>query len=371
MIRVMQAGDWPALVEVLGRAFNLPDPARWATFRERIGDGNFRVAIDGDTLVGGLGCYPLGQWFGGRSVPMGGLAAVGVAPERRGEGVAARMVADTLRWLRETGRPLAGLYASTQHVYRSVGFEQAGNRVAWSVPLDALHAADRSLVATRVEAPPRELYRPAHGNLDRSEAIWQRIAVPREGTRWFYRLGDDGYVVLGHEGDQHYDVVVFDHATHTPEAARRFWSLLADHRSLGKNARWFGPANEPLLALLPEMRASAEKLERWMLRVTDVPRALAMRGYAANGVLDLSVDDPLLPENTGRWQLVVQDGEATVSRGGRGTLLCGPRGLGPLYSGLFDAWALRAIGLVDGDDNACAAAARLFGGPEPFMREMY
>jgi predicted acetyltransferase len=368
----MIPADWPELVDVLGRSFNLPDATRWESFRARIGDDHFRVLVEDGAIVGGLGVYALGQWFGGRSVPMGGLAAVGVAPERRGGKRAAGLVTDTLRWLRETGRPLAALYASTQQVYRSVGFEQAGNRAVWCVPLDGVHAADRSLPVTRVEAPPRELYRPAHGNLDRSDAIWQRITVPATGARWTYRLGDEGYVVLAHEGDGlFFDLQVVDHAVHTPAAARRFWALLADHRSLAKQAKWFGPANEPLLALLPEMKATVAKLERWMLRVTDVPRALALRGYSANGVLDLAVDDPLLPENTGRWQLVVQDGEATVSRGGRGTLRCGPRGLAPLYSGLFDAWTLRGLGIVEGDDNACAAATRLFGGPEPFMREMF
>ena len=39
-------------------------------------------------IAGVTGILDMGQWFGGRSVPMGGVTAVGVAPEHRGRGTA-------------------------------------------------------------------------------------------------------------------------------------------------------------------------------------------------------------------------------------------------------------------------------------------
>ena len=59
--------------------------------------------VDGDEVLAGLGIYRLGQYFGGRSVPMAGIAAVGVPPEHRGRGVAKQLMTLTLQGLRDEG----------------------------------------------------------------------------------------------------------------------------------------------------------------------------------------------------------------------------------------------------------------------------
>jgi predicted acetyltransferase len=370
---VLDPAEWPALATLLGECFGIPAD-RWGSFRQRIGDANFRtVHVDG-TLAGGLGVYRTGQVFGGRSVPLGGLAGVGVAPEHRGAGVAAEMVASTLEALRDDGVPLAGLYASTQRLYRSVGFEQAGNRVDYEVPLRAIGVGDRNARVERVQAAEIvPLYQPVHGNLDRSPALWDRILHPNQGESWAFRVGNDGYAVLGQEAsNKHYDVLVRDWQAHTPRAARRLWTLLADHSSLRVNARWCGPAVDPRLAHLPEQSWKIAGQHRWMLRILDVPGVLTARGWpAGEGELHLDVSDPILQANTGPWVLTVADGRAEVHPGGRGDLRTGIAGLAPLYSGLFDPATLRRIGWIDGPDDAIATATRLFAGPEPWMPEMY
>lgn len=367
--------DWPQLANVLASCFGIP-PGMWDTFRARIGDANFRVVHRGSEIAGGLGVYRMGQYFGGRSVPLGGLAGVGVAAEHRGSGVAAALVGDTLRALREDGVPIAGLYASTQRLYRSVGFEQAGNRVAWKVGLRAIDVVDRTLAVTRVDGPDAlvPLYRPAHGHLDRSAAIWDRITKPYGTESWCYRIGDEGYAVLGKESaGLHYHVVVRDWQAHTPAAARRLWTLLADHSSLGTEARWFGAATDPRVAHLSEQPAEITGLQRWMIRVLDVSAALAARGWPVHvsGELHLDIDDTLLPENAGRWVLTVEDGRARVARGGSGAVQLGIRGLAPLYTGFFTPEALATLGWLRADPASLRTAARLFASAEPWMAEMY
>ena len=118
---------WPELVSVLAQAFNTTGEG-WGSFRDRVGDENLRVARIGGQIVGGLGYYPMGQFFGGRSVPIGGIAGVGVAPHVRGQGVARAMVVDVLRSLRAAATPVSGLYPASLQVYRSCGFEPAGDR---------------------------------------------------------------------------------------------------------------------------------------------------------------------------------------------------------------------------------------------------
>lgn len=369
----LEPADWPALVEVLSACFGIT-PDRWDSFRRRIGDANLRTARVGGRVVGGLGVYRMGQVFGGRSVGLGGFAGVGVAAEHRGSGVAAAMMGSALAALRDEGVPLAGLYASTQRLYRSVGFEQAGSRVGWRVPLRAVGIADRSVGVERVEDADRvrPLYRPVHGNLDRNDAIWDRILRGQGERILVYRVGDEGYAVLGTEGTGlHYDVLVRDWQAHTPAAARRLWTLLADHSSLGEHARWQGAAVDAMGAHLSEQAATVTGTMRWMIRVLDVPGAFAARGWDHDGEIDLHVEDALFPENAGAWRVRVADGRAEVARGGTGALRCGARGLAPLYTGFYDAPTLRRLGWIDGDDASVRAAARLFAGPEPWMSEMY
>ncbi len=372
----LDPADWTELTQVLGACFGIT-PDKWEGFRARVGAENLRTVHLGDRIAGGLGIYRMGQFFGGRSVGLGGLAAVGVAAEHRGAGVAAAMVGDTLRALRDDGVPLAGLYASTQRLYRSVGFEQAGNRVAWKVGLRAIDVVDRALPVTRVDGADalRPLYRPVHGNLDRTDGIWDRIVRPHGAESWCYHVGDEGYAVLGKEssGALYYHVVVRDWQAHTPAAARRLWTLLADHSSLGTEARWFGAASDPRTAHLSEQPAEIAGLQRWMIRVLDVAAALGARGYPAHvsGELHLDIADPLFPENAGRWVLTVEEGRPHLARGGSGALRMGIRGLAPLYTGFFTPDALSALGLVDGDPAALRTATRLFASPEPWMAEMY
>lgn len=368
----------PALFELLGQSFHVPADG-WALFAARLGEGNLRVAKVDGAMVGGLGVYPLGQWFGGRAVPMGGVAGVGIAPEHRGKGLAARMVAGSLAELREAGVPLAGLYASTQTVYRSVGFEQAGNKVEWAVRLSTVGVVERGVDVRPAEGPTEllPLYRPAHGNLDRSAAIWSRILAPRGEPARAYRVGERGYVVFSQETrkgeDIHYDLVVRDWGASTPAEARRLWTFLADHRSLAVDVRWWGAAADPMVALLPEATWETRRLSRWMLRLVDVAGALRARGWPAGcrGELHLDVRDAVLPGNEGRYVLTVEDGVAEVREGGRGDLVADVRGLAPLYSGLFDAHTLRALGWIAGDDATIGTAARLFASPEPWMSDHF
>src|SRR5262245_51321796 len=57
---------------------------------------------------------PMGQYFGGKSVPMMGIAGVAVAPEARGRGIARQLMEETIRECHREGWALSGLYASTQ-----------------------------------------------------------------------------------------------------------------------------------------------------------------------------------------------------------------------------------------------------------------
>ena len=106
-------GELDAVGDVLCRAFNVP-PDRWSRWRDNVGPGSFRCVRRGGRAVGGLCLLDFGQWFGGRCVPMAGIAAVGIAPGDRGEGAGSALMAGTVREVRARGTPLSGSADITQ-----------------------------------------------------------------------------------------------------------------------------------------------------------------------------------------------------------------------------------------------------------------
>lgn len=370
------------LGEILCQCFNFKD---WQLHASRMGLENFRVVRQAGQVVAGLGMHWMGQWFGGQSVPMVGLAAVGVAPEHRGTGVAALMLTQTLKELHAKGVPLSTLYASTSALYRKVGYEQAGNACIFSLPTQSIMLGDRTLPIHRVEPIRHEfhdLYRQrallTSGNLDRNQTIWERVVESKEEVVYAYLVGledkPEGYVIFSQKpGAKLYNLVVWDLVALTPAAGRCLWTFFAAHRSLAEEVKWRGPAIDPLLSLLPEQTYQVQSLERWLLRVVNVPKALEKRGYPA-GVeteLHLAIQDNLLPENNGNFVLTVSGGQGEVTKGGRGELQLDVRGLAPLYTGLFTPHQLQVTGQIEATTSALSAAAQIFAGSEPWMSDHF
>ena len=358
---------------------------------KREGEENVRVARRKGKIAGGLIAQPMGLWFGGQSVPMASVRAVGVAPEHRSAGVASALMRTALREMFDTGVPLSALFPATQPVYRRPGFEQAGVRLLYQMPTAAIDVRDRSLDVRLAEesdhATIRSVYqqraRSTSGNLDRSDWVWQRILNPpawakpvevylveRDGTA-------EGYTVVAQK-----EGTALSHLNHlelsdvvalTQEAGRRLLTFFADHRSMAEDITWSGPPVDPWLFPLAEQTAKIVRRLDWMLRIVNVPAALEARGYAPdlNTELHLEVSDNVLPENHGRWVLAVADGRGKVTKGGHGSVRIDVRGLATLYTGHLSPQALKSTGYVEGTDQALNTASLIFAGPAPWMPDIF
>jgi predicted acetyltransferase len=104
-----------------------------------------------------------------------------------------------------------------------------------------------------------------------------------------------------------------------------------------------------------------------MLRIVDAPAAIAARGYPSQVSLSLPLEltDPVLPANSGAWQLEVLGGAGILKRTGKpatSALRLGARGLAALFAGV-GVGSLRLAGLVAaGDPGADDALDCAFGG---------
>ena len=368
-------------VQLLTQCFGPPSPEQ-RPYIDRVGRDNLRIMRDGGHVAATLAMLPMGQWFGGASVPCCGIAAVGVAPEQRGGGLARQIMAEAMRELHARHTPLSALFPATQPIYRAVGFEQAGDTFDVRIPLRSITVRDRSLRVQplkEAEAPSlRALYRAEaprrSGWLDRSETIWERAHRPWGGGARHYAIvgdaGTEGYVVLQRRPVRmnHHDLAIADMLARTPAAARRLLTFFADHGSLDEAVTFRGYPSHPLLMLLAEQSYSVSLTDQWMLRLVDVPLALSMRGYPQHVTAELHLDvtDPLLDENNGRFVLRVADGKGTAERGGEGSVAIDVRGLAALYSGHRTLADVRLVGLAAGAAHDDAATA-LFAGTPPSM----
>jgi predicted acetyltransferase len=393
------------LRDILVESFAFP-VARWKPFLDLLGPANFRVVTCDHRIVAGMAIHRMGQWFGGRNVPMVGVAAVGVAPESRAGGFARILMTRCLEEMRGEGIPLSTLFASTQHLYRGVGYEQAGTRTRHTMFLPSLPPLRRmegmlpmAAVATEDPLPFEAIYR-AHaatwnGMIDRTPCMWKRILWKPEGTTLHaYRISGEpgrdeaggdrwnsgseqglGYIIYTLSPlESGFDIRIRDWVALSPEAHARLLRFLTDHRSLGHEVSWYGPPVDPFRCIPDEQQERQPmQMERWMLRVIDVAKALEARGYPSEceATLHLAIEDDVIDANRDRFILRVAGGKGVVTRGGDGLLRAHIRGLSPLYTGMLSPFDLARIGFVDAGPAVLADAARVFGGPSPWMSDSF
>lgn len=372
--------DYEALAPSVGWAYG-DDVASSREWLERAEPGCLRVAGRGGRVEGGLLEVPMGQWFSGRRLPTLGIAGVAVAPEARGQGIALGMIKATLRAARERGHVLSMLYPSTYGLYRKAGYELAGSLFRFTLQLRQLPRSRRSLPVEclgaaewpAVEALYRDVARFRPGYLDRGSYIWNRVRTPaREPARCFGIVTSQGlagyaYARAAVLRRMPVEIALSDFVTKTPLGLRALLSFLGDHLTTADRVTWYGgPADARVLGL-PERAVSATLEEYWMLRILNVDAALLGRGYPdIDAAIELSVEDDVLPENTGVHALRVSGGVAELGASGSGRRVrLSASALAALYTGFVGPRELVSTGQLEADERALGTLAALFAGPAP------
>jgi predicted acetyltransferase len=386
-LKTTQAEDSEGLKAVLSGALHSPHMGEWI---ELLGFDNFREVRVRGQVVAGLGYLPAGQWFGGVSVPCVGITAVGVAPEYRGSGLGSAMIRLMMEELYGEDMPLSSLYPATLPFYQRVGYERAGQRINYQLGLDAIDVRESSadLAPVTEEDYPTiyDLYerraRLSSGNLDRPAWWWKRKLESEEHRLFRYLIAQDGAPIgylIYRQAEREAPITLLDVCALTPEAARRVLALLAAHRSIVETVTWWGGPFDPLVTLLrePLVAVSRPRVKTvisldWMLRLVNVPKALAARGYppGLNAALHFDVRDDMLP-NSGRLVLEVADGRAEVHPGGEGRIRLHVRDLASLYSGYMSPAELSTLGTLSASEADMALAGAVFASPRPWLADMF
>ncbi|GAA2612596.1 GNAT family N-acetyltransferase [Streptomyces tubercidicus] len=284
------------------------------------------VVRSGRVVAGGLGLL-VDQFFGGAPVPSACLGDGCVAPEERGDHLAADMAAERLRPLTERGAVISTITTSSTGYARRLGWEAPTGVLAWAVATDELK---RSFTDTDFEVE--------HGLTEEAEALQRDLARQWNGpvhrppwwNRWkhdktnlttycFARPGHRTSGLLSLTTKRHerhgMNLAVHDFwATSQPTAAAML-AFLGRHNTRARIIAFRRGALPPYPTLLHGLRhhrTTAEAWHPWMLRILDIPAAIRLRGWPN----DLTAAVPVEIENeTGewcRWMLHIKAGTAEI-----------------------------------------------------------
>jgi predicted acetyltransferase len=390
-VRPVLEADWPAAQALSREAFGGPatptpgdDERSQHTQRHSLAVGGY----DGTRLVSHARVKPYLQWFGGRTVPVGGVASVAVTASHQRRGVARATVAATLPLMREHGLVGATLFPATTPLYRALGWEHAGDYTWVDVPgrlLRDLGPPDGVTLrpATAEDVPGvlaayRDLAAQTTGLLDRGGPFFDLRPESMLAVDMFVVAesahGIDGYALAERRNDGHDTRVrAWDVLGLTPEAERAVWFALGAGASTVRTVR-AKALPESILPHLAEPDVTVTEHLRWMFRLVDAPAAVAARGWPANlsDTVDLTIADKELPDNAGRHRLAVEQGNGTLTAGGDGTVEVDARGLAALFTGYADPRALRRAGrLRCTDDRALDTLATMTAGPRPRLLDYF
>jgi predicted acetyltransferase len=340
-------------------------------------------AFDGDRLVAKSRARAFRQWWGGRSVPMAGIASVTVAPDQRGRGLARAVVSASLELARQRGDAVAVLYPASVRLYRSLGFEFAGDHGSLRMPPGALRSRGRAAVADirpateadldAIVGAHRVLSRERPGALDRDAARWAwRLRLDQPGAEVYVEESGGAVTALvayrrdrDDAGQSGALIRVGDVFALDAGGWQRILALVGSSSTVTSTVEVNASVRE-LEHFVVDPEPTVHDHHSWMLRVVDAPAAVAGRGFPAGvtAQVDLELVDDELPGNAGRWRLEVAGGAGRLERGGEGHVGLRPGGLAALYAGRLDPESLQRLGLLRADRPAAyAGLAAAFAGP--------
>lgn len=326
---------------------------------------------------------------GGVAVGHAAVTHIGVLPSFTRRGVATELVRHQLQDIAARGEVVATLRASEATIYGRYGYGVASS--TQSVEVHTARAALRSGVASggpvRLLDPgaawellPRiySEHRPSRpGSIDRPPVWWESVRMRSEsasGASYIAVHGEPGsesgfarYRPIDTDqwfvSDQR-TIVVEDFFAPGPDAYLGLLRFLFGLDLIDRVIFWRLPVDDPLPLLLQDRRAAkitARYDETW-LRIVDVRSALAARRYADAESITVSVNDPLLQDNSATF-CITTDGAARTDE--RAQVQVGVEGLATVLLGGATWRSLALAGLAHTDDPAMLTAAdRLFAVPE-------
>ena len=391
-IRDVTEADLPAALVIRTRSFGPLGPggrAWWDRVAKEVIPKRMLAVVDGnDTLLATGRARPYEQVWGGRHLRMGGIAGVYAEPSARGQGVATLLMRGLVERMAERGDVVSCLFPTAPELYRSVGYEVGGVQPRYSYAAQDVRAARSRSGGLRPRPAglgDAELIR----SLMRGHQERHALSGPMLPTvdAWREHLEDEDLITyVLDEGDGQRGFVSYALAEEvltveelvgeSAEASAALWAVVGSGSSAAPTVRSYLDPRDPGRLVLRGMPDVDTREHVWMLRVIDLPGAMAARGFSpyVTASAEIALDDPEVPANSGRWALSVSAGVGQARPAAYDTS-AEPTRLGPrAMAGLWSGWTmsrLRAAGLVSGGGPESDAALDAMFACAPFMTEYF
>lgn len=293
--------------------------------------------FENGTIIAGTGSDVLELTLPGlQTVNVARITHTGVRATERKRGVVTAVWEHQLRDLAARREALAIFTTSGPGIYHRLGYNPS--TVAVEVEFDPAHAqlhrrqpeSNFTLTlatATDAAAVMRTVFdehrRTQPGQVSRRDSFWRRWLRDEDPYRPAASLSERfvwlcvdpgrnprGYLTYrlayGHPRDQPVSALVVEDLVATCDEARRvMWAHCARFEQAALVRAENVPADEPLTWMIADPRRLLFRRTRDFLwiRPVDVARALSARRYAVSGSLVLELSDPVLPGNSGTFEL--------------------------------------------------------------------
>jgi predicted acetyltransferase len=335
-IRTCRPDEVDRAVDVFLAAMGEPNEGAHGSYLRAVAEpDSVVVAHDGDGVVGAALSVDASLTLPGpQVVPLAWVTGVGVLPTHRRRGLLRKLMTLQLQQLHDAEVAVAALRATEATIYRRFGYGPAAPelRVTINPRRASFHrmpeAPGRLRLydqAAALEVIPRlhpELTALSPGEVSWASRHWSRLldvvrANPPGGARWSTVVHEDvdgrpdGYAsYVSRYVEARVDVHVNElHAADDAVRAVLLRFCLDLDLAVGVHLRM--PPDDPLLWWLEDTHAistTGAGSGPW-IRIVRVAEALTARSYRSDGRVVLDVLDTVLPANSRRWELVVEDGK--------------------------------------------------------------
>lgn len=375
-IRPISDEEYPAFSRTFLRAMGFPPASDEELDRRRPAFRPERslAAVDRDQIVATANSYLFELTVPGpRQIDVAGVTAVGVLATHRRQGLLTQLMHRQLREARERGEAMAILIASESVIYGRFGYGPSSYLIDLEVDTRYRSFQPGVEVSGRVsfvdEETADKIFPEVHERWRRS----QPGAIPRSETWWAIARGDrkagqDVHAI--HENDSGtVDAFVryrvsskWDHGlaasvieeqdfvAQTPDAACALWRHMLEVDLVRTVKAWARPVDEPVRWWLANPRAASVTRfgDFFWTRLLDIPASLSARRYRLDSELVIEVHDAMFDENSGRYALRIDGGEATCEPiSAAADLSMSVAALGSLYLGGVRASELARAGRIN------------------------
>jgi predicted acetyltransferase len=368
---------------------------RWEPMRKVFEpERTFGFQVDG-RWISTCGAYTRRLTVPGGSVPAAAVTVVTVQPSYRRKGLLTEMMKHQLYDIHRREEPVALLWASESAIYGRFGYGQASPQArlsgktkttAFRPDVDlgsgSVGEVERDQAIPMIKRLHQALLPERVGALDRNDDWWdvrwhdpeplRRGATAFRFALHYDRRGrPDGYVAfrVKNNWDESGAEVIIDELDAASGAARgALWRFVLDLDLVRTFTRHGAPLDEAVRYLVSDLHSiKAELQDGTYARLVDVPRALEARRYLTELEVTIRVEDPLLRQNSGTFQVAGDHDGASVTRGrSRPDLVMNVRDLGAIYLGGTSLAALVRAGLVtERTKGAAAAVGAAFAWSQP------